>query len=276
MQNGDCTFADAEFTLSDHNVEFSFENADCTMDTLILPDLPNETFELVQVHLHSGTEHTFDGFFNAAEMHMVHKSTGDSGMLAVVGVILQAGISEEHFLFRKLLNEWDTVQQEVQDQCFATGRERNLNVEENKGTILNSLKESINSLEESKSASLNIYDILPEDEAFYRYEGGLTTPPCTEIVHWSVASKPVQISTTQERELANLILNYVGEDCVHGSVASTGGSTSRPPQPLNGRTVDLICPASFENENVGFSGALGNTMALTTAAAAGLAAMAFA
>jgi len=75
---------------------------------------------------------------------------------------------------------------------------------------------------------------------------GLTTPPCSEIVEWNVADKPLTISVAQYNDLASLTLNYVDPDtCEYASIASPSGSTSRPIQATNNRTIQRICPKSF-------------------------------
>ena len=42
--------------------------------------------------------------------------------------------------------------------------------------------------------TINANDLLPADKSSYRYHGSLTTPPCSENVHWIVLQKPVEIS----------------------------------------------------------------------------------
>ena len=190
---------------------------------------------------------------NAAELHMVHESTNNTGLLAVIGIIFQVGAPEEQPFFRTLLDEWISIDQDRKDHC--TEQQRNL---DNNSNLRH------RQLLEASDTPLYIYDIIPANGSFYRYEGGLTTPPCTEIVHWSVASRPLAISITEERDLAELILGYVSDDCAAGTVASTGGGTNRPTQPLNGRTVELLCPASFQpTTNGADSGAFSNYMTLT-------------
>ena len=200
-------------------------------------------FELVQAHIHTGTEHTFDGVYDAAEMHFVHASLNNTGLLAVIAIIFQVGAPEEMPLLRTLLDEWILVDQERKDMCSDTISDLITNTSSSTGQRYH------RQLQDS-DMPLSIYDIIPVNETFYRYEGGLTTPPCSQIVHWSVASRPLLISTSEENDLSDLILKYVGEDCFSQTVASAGGSTSRPTQPLNGRKVELVCPESFAQSSV--------------------------
>ncbi len=74
--------------------------------------------------------------------------------------------------------------------------------------------------------------ILPVKEPakmnhFYRYEGSLTTPPCSEVVEWTVFRQPLYLSSEQ-------YLQFVGGKNPDGSPMI---NTFRPVQPLNGRKV---------------------------------------
>jgi len=42
---------------------------------------------------------------------------------------------------------------------------------------------------------------------FYRYEGSLTTPPCTEYVTWTVFQEPIQF-TDEELEILRSKVNF--------------------------------------------------------------------
>jgi hypothetical protein len=102
--------------------------------------------------------------------------------------------------------------------------------------------------------------LIPEGSTYYHYDGGLTTPPCSEVVWWNLADKPVSITPAQYSQLVQQILYYTDVDtCEHGTNAGKAGSTSRPTQPLNGRSVERICP------NKGF--VMEETTAPTTSAA---------
>lgn len=50
---------------------------------------------------------------------------------------------------------------------------------------------------------LDIASILPEDSAAYVYDGSLTTPPCSEDVHWIVLQERITVSTEQLETLSH-------------------------------------------------------------------------
>ena len=44
------------------------------------------------------------------------------------------------------------------------------------------------------AAPLNPKGLLPRDRARFRYEGSLTTPPCSEIVDWNIYEQPIDVA----------------------------------------------------------------------------------
>ena len=90
------------------------------------------------------------------------------------------------------------------------------------------------------SAAFNPYDFLEPSTCIMNYDGSLTTPTCDEIVEWNLATTPISISSSQMTRVLALI-----NDCPES--ISFQGSTSRAVEPLNGRTVNQICPASRRN-----------------------------
>ncbi len=47
--------------------------------------------------------------------------------------------------------------------------------------------------------------LLPEDKRYFRYNGSLTTPPCTEGVRWLILKAPVPASFNQISAFASAL-----------------------------------------------------------------------
>ena len=139
-------------------------------------------YELIQFHFHTPGEHTIAGESFDMEVHLVHRN--DEGALAVVGVLVRRG--REHpvldVLARFLPNPGES--------------------------------QALADLEIAASA------LLPAAHRSFRYEGSLTTPPCSEGVQWFVLETPVEVSG------AGL-----------AAFEAALGKNSRPVQPLNGREL---------------------------------------
>lgn len=138
-------------------------------------------YGLVQFHFHAGSEHTIDGEQYPLEVHFVHAS--EAGELAVVGVMFETGEPSN-----ALSGVWASLP-------------------DGQG-------------ETDLDVALDPNAFLPEDDAVWRYNGSLTTPPCSEGVAWTVFQTPISAAGEQiEAFTARYDNNY------------------RPPQPLNERTL---------------------------------------
>jgi len=148
----------------------------------------SERFALAQFHFHAPSEHTIEGKRYPMEMHMVHKS-GD-GKLAVVGVLIEEGAHNDAF-----------------EPVWA-------NLPATKGVAAH-----------LEHVAVDVNRLLPSRKTTYRYDGSLTTPPCSEGVTWIVMTTPVQASASQL-----------------GRFRAVLSGNNRPVQPLNGRVVgaDLL------------------------------------
>ena len=113
-------------------------------------------YELKQFHFHTPSEHAFGGKRTAMEVHFVHAAA--DGRLAVVGVLMAAG--KTHKGFASIMQAAPKKEGEAK------------------------LK-----------ATLDPRSFLPKGRDFYRYEGSLTTPPCSEVVDWNVFGTTIDVGT---------------------------------------------------------------------------------
>ncbi|MGH3028559.1 MAG: carbonic anhydrase family protein, partial [Gaiellaceae bacterium] len=134
-------------------------------------------------HFHAPSEHVVDGARSPVEAHFVHKTEDEQ--IAVVGVILTVGESPNE-AWQPLVDALDVAESDT------------------------------------VAAELDWEAMLPDDRATIRYEGSLTTPPCTEGVRWLLMQETVSLSDDQ---LAAFDAAYSGNN--------------RPVQPLNGRAVEI-------------------------------------
>jgi len=59
------------------------------------------------------------------------------------------------------------------------------------------------------SEPVNFSQLLPFGRRkFYRYQGSLTTPPCSEIVTWTVFRNPLLLTSSQVTHSFSKIINY--------------------------------------------------------------------
>jgi carbonic anhydrase len=125
-----------------------------------------EPFELLQFHFHHPSEHLLSGRAFDLELHFVHKSA--AGQLAVLGVFIRPGAENP-----ALAPLWAAMPAEAGD-------------------------------EQAVDATIAPAELLPADRGFFRYQGSLTTPPCSEGVLWTVFKTPIEASTAQIRQFAAL------------------------------------------------------------------------
>lgn len=120
--------------------------------------LNGEDYKLLQFHFHGPSEHAVDGEPYPMEIHFVHAS--EEGALAVIGVLVAEGEADA-----TLAEIWSVMPTEPG--------------------------------EASSDATIDMTTLLPESDDLYRYAGSLTTPPCSEIVIWTVMEQPITASSVQ-------------------------------------------------------------------------------
>ena len=145
--------------------------------------LASGAYKLLQFHFHTPSEESINGKHYPLVAHLVHKN--EQGELAVVAVLFKQG------------KENATLKQVFDGLPPTAGDKHPLD------------------------ANIDLMAILPAKHSYYAFMGSLTTPPCSEGVHWQVLKQPVEISA---RQLAAFKKLYA--------------MNARPIQPLNGRAVD--------------------------------------
>ncbi|BFZ05457.1 hypothetical protein BsWGS_08496 [Bradybaena similaris] len=168
-----------------------------------LPDI----YKLIQIHFHwgqnnrRGSEHCINGKYYPMEMHMVHTqrrfaSVADASPkpfgLAVLAFFFEVGEFNPNF-----------------------------------DKLVSNLRNISNANDEVEIETFPVSDLIPATFDFYRYDGSLTTPPCSESVIWSVGVPTIKISQEQLNAFRALY-----DEERHRLV-----NDFRPVQPLNKRAV---------------------------------------
>ena len=145
--------------------------------------IDDDTFALKQFHFHAPSENHIDGKSFPIEAHFVHADA--KGDLAVVAVMFEQGDNNPAL---------DTLWARL------PGKEGD---------------------PQALSPEIAAAELLPGNRDYYRYEGSLTTPPCSEGVRWLVLKHPVPVSAEQIGKLTKAL----------------GHPNNRPVQPVGARVV---------------------------------------
>lgn len=141
-----------------------------------------DSYELLQFHFHTGSEHQVDDNQFPMEIHLVHQNAG--GFYAVVSLLVQEG--QENAFLKNFSDDYPSSE----------------------------------GGEFTSATQVNVEDLLPTNPDYYTYGGSLTTPPCSETVTWYVMKTPIEASSQQISDMA---------DILQGNF--------RPLQPLDGRVI---------------------------------------
>lgn len=125
-------------------------------------------FELKQFHFHTPSENNINGKSFPLEAHFVHASK--DGELAVVALMFEEG--DENKMLAQL---WAKMPQKAGDK--------------------------------TKLEIADVTTLLPKERDYYRFNGSLTTPPCTEGVRWIVMKKATTLSKAQTEQFAKVMVH---------------------------------------------------------------------
>ena len=115
-----------------------------------------QSYALKQLQFHHPSEHLVKGKRFAMEAHFVHAAADG---LAVIAVLMVSG--GHNTVFRRIVATMPP---------------------EEGPTI-------------SADPAIDPRRLLPAERAYFRYEGSLTTPPCSETVNWIVLAQPIEVDT---------------------------------------------------------------------------------
>ena len=174
-------------------VAFNYESGSSEIlnngHTVQINTLPGSTitvdgidFELKQFHFHVPSENHINGKSYPMEGHLVHADK--NGNLAVVAVMVTEG--EENSALAKA---WAQMPEKGEKVAL--------------------------------SSDISPLEILPENHDYYRFNGSLTTPPCSEGVRWLVMKQPISASKEQIEKFLHVMHHH----------------NNRPIQAINARPV---------------------------------------
>ena len=148
----------------------------------------NETYTMSQFHVHSPSEHTVGGKQYPLEAHFVHG--GGKGFAGVaVGVFFEEDTVDNAEL-AKVWSKFSACPQATEASLPA-------------------------------ATTLDLTALLPANASHFEYDGGLTAPPCSQVVHFFIMTTPIKASAGQIKALRDAL-----------------GPNARPTQPvLNQKSV---------------------------------------
>ena len=125
------------------------------------------TFDLLQFHFHAPSENHINDHSYPLEAHLVHADK--NGNLAVVAVMFKEGpVNNE------LKKAWSLMPNHIGDK-------------------------------HELSESVDVNNLLPKNRGYYRFNGSLTTPPCSEGVRWLVMKNVVTVSKEQINAFSHVL-----------------------------------------------------------------------
>ncbi|KAK3868595.1 hypothetical protein Pcinc_026030 [Petrolisthes cinctipes] len=169
-------------------------------------------YKFMQLHFHwgiddnDGSEHHINSHSYPCEVHLVH-------------------FRERYETPSKAILYGDGLA--VLGSVFTISKEDNPQLAGLLAGLLNVLKPN----EQVTISPMPLSYFLPYDTlGFYRYKGSLTTPPCSEVVIWTVFSNKLKISDEQIRWFRELE-DFEGKAMQHND---------RPLQPINNRPIMMV------------------------------------
>ncbi|XP_041349559.1 carbonic anhydrase 7-like [Gigantopelta aegis] len=169
-------------------------------------------YRLIQFHYHwglqnhRGSEHCIDGGYFPMEMHIVLYNDKYADFTSAIHKNMGIAVLAFFFKVGKVNKSMLQITNHILDIKFKDSRK--------------------------PIAAFPILSLLPKKiNSWFRYDGSLTTPPCSESVTWTLFKDEIHISDAQIQEFRNIFEN------VRGQENRTLADNFRPLQALNSRKV---------------------------------------
>lgn len=173
------------------------------------------------MHMHGPAEHRLDNVQYDLEVHIVHELVGGpedykeyKETLAVIGFFFQISDHSHPFIEKLRPQDFGKIDQISFNELFQT-------LEDN-----------------GESAAAQPMQLSPTKNRFYHYKGGLTNPPCADVVNWILYKKVLPITESDLTAFKSIWMKNLG----HGNY--------RDCQPLCGRRI-VRNFEKFEDEEEG-------------------------
>ena len=154
-------------------------------------------YNLLQFNFHTPSEHQLNGVNYPMEMQLLHKNA--QGNLAVISILFQEGKANK--MLQRIIRK--APKQKSEEKLYF-------------------------------NVIVNPNLLFPIEKMFYKYNGSLTTPPCTQGVYWMVFKQPIEASALQLRKMSQIM-----------------GQNNRPVQKHFARTILKSWQEGVDTSNTG-------------------------
>jgi carbonic anhydrase len=190
-------------SLYDNGHSLYVTNKDTSVSNSIV--FNGSTYNFLQMHFHTPSEHSIDGKILPMEIHLVHQEP-ISGAYLVLGIIFNHDgdtTGKANTLLQNIYNSWPAT------DGGGHPTEMYTNFSKTQKQF------------DATAVNMKLNDLLPSDNKYYTYSGSLTTPPCSQGVTFLIYTTTSKVSST----------------VVKGYSKKFHNNNARPIQPINNRTM---------------------------------------
>lgn len=258
--------------IESNKLRLVYERRPCSNTTLRMcqnPDPPHADFphgwggfaDLLHIDIKIHSEHTLHNERFDAEMQLYHLHPGRH-RIAAVSVLIRATYDGHNYYFeeliaafriefdkniarcrRRLQKQQKTAKYDVR-QLESYGRPIPNFIEWAKNNTGITHRNGDASQKFTDKVWNPYHEMLIPSIYFYRYDGSLTEPPCSEFVSWWISDRPMIISYDQLDHLKTILFTNVDENCRKTGVQHDE-SVARSIQSTNDRRVWKCTAAEF-------------------------------